>query len=372
VMSYLSLRFRVYQHSVKTTVAALAELLTFLMMVLYLAIPAIVFTALVSLSIIEDIREPVSTQALYQGLYLAVTYLLVRIQKRAILGGDSQLYFATLPTSKLVSSLTTTILTAIAGNLPLLVPLFLLTYVNSTEQLIQHAHFALFGVTTLVTAAYCISRKRLPVVTGVFVLAVALVNEISSFFPSLVAFNTCLLLVLIAEYFAQKTLEHKECSSLKLRTKAYWQLRAMYMSRTPATMIMRLTLLCIFVALIAFMQTRLSQVASIEIQLICCYVIGLLIGSQQFEHQTFKQKYHYFLALEHISLRRCLIQETVFTLVVALILSYVMIVGLDFEPSMLFYAPLMALTTALSVIWINKSFFIPSAFLTLAFVTLHL
>ncbi|WP_448546692.1 DUF6136 family protein [Thalassotalea fusca] len=371
-MSYLSLRFRVYQHSVKTTVSALAELLTFLMMVLYLAIPAIVFTALVSLSIIEDIREPVSTQALYQGLYLAVTYLLIRIQKKAIMGGDNQLYFATLPVSPVKSGAVSCLIAAVAGNLPLLMPLYLLSYVTSTEQLVQHAHFVLFSITVLLVAVYCITRRRPPIFTALFIVTVVTVGEISAAFPSLSTFNLSLLLVLILEFIGQKALEHKVLSTLKIRAKTYWQLRAIYISRAPFSVVIRLVLICIFLALIAFVQLKLSKIATLEIQLICCYVLGLLIGSLQFEHQTFKKKYHYYLALAHLSLRRCLIQETVMALFFSLLVGYLMMVWLNFATSVLVYMPLMTFITALSVVKLNKSFFIPSAFVALTIVVFHL
>ena len=371
-MHYLSLRFQVYQHSVKTAVAALAELLTFLMMVLYLAIPAMVFTALISLSVIEDIREPISVQAQYQGIYLAITFLLIRIQKRAILGGENQYYFSTLPTPMAQRGIVTAFITLIAGNFPLLTPAFLLTYISSFDQLAQHAHFAFFSVTVLATSAYCILRKRPPLLTFLFLTVVALMPDISGVFNDLIVFNVTLLLTLMLEFMLQKAVEERAFISLKLRTKAYWQLRITYIFRSPFSMTMRLVLTFIFIGLIAFMQMKLAQIATNEIQIICCYVIGLLIGSMQFEHQTFKTKYHYYLNLEHISPRRCLLQEMLFSIFFSLFFGYLAIALLGFSLTTLVTAPLMALITAVSVIKVNKSFFIPSAFLTLILVVFNI
>ena len=371
-MRYFLLRFQVYQHSIKTAVAALAELLTFLMMVLYLAIPAMAFTALISLSVIEDINESVAVQAQYQGLYLAITYLYLRIQKRAILGGDNQYYFATLHVSLPQKGLSTAIITLIAGNLPLLMPTYLLSYITSYEQLIQHSHFALFAITVLFISLYCVLRSRPPILTLLFVLIVAFIPEVAALFNHLFTFNMALLSMLIAEFLLQKQIERHSLSTIKVQTKAYWQLRAIYISRTPSTFMMRLLLACVFIGLVAFMQMKLSQVADFAIQQVCYYVVALLIGSFQFEHQTFKAKYHYYLALAHISLRRCLLQETVVAILGALFFSYLMVIVLEFSLWGLVILPTMTLITDLSVVKMNKSFFIPSAFLTLVLVVLNL
>jgi hypothetical protein len=120
---------------------AVAQLLAFLLSILYLAIPASILTALISLSVIADINTTIEQRIIYQWAYFVLLYFLIRIQRNAVLGVNYQHYLASLPIPVKLKRINTVLLTLVAGNLLLLAPLFLLIFIPSWSVFLHQLHF---------------------------------------------------------------------------------------------------------------------------------------------------------------------------------------------------------------------------------------
>ncbi|WDE02281.1 DUF6136 family protein [Thalassomonas actiniarum] len=359
---YFKLRGQIYYFELKRMLASVIQLVSFLMMILYLAIPASILTALVSLSVIADMQTPPEQRILYQWGYFILLYLLLRIQKTAILAQSYQPYMASLLIPARHRYTATFLLTLAAGNIPLLAPLFLVTFIPDWQTFIHQLHFPLFALSAIVLAWISIKNKEVPWLS-LCLAPVLLYFTIKHYDISAVTLNTGVLALLLLEAFFDPI---RFIGKQTWRMQQYWQIRWIAIMKNPTNLTGRIYFCALFLGLVAYVQYKMALGANGFIQILVCWVLALVIGSYQFDNERFYRKHpHYLAGLLNRHRSRYLI-DMLPAMVIAVLTGLVITFGLNFSAGMLMLLPLGVLLTIVSVTKFYRNFFIlPSLFYAL-------
>jgi hypothetical protein len=359
-MQYLRLRGQLYYQTLKQLLTALIPLFTLLMMVLYLAIPVLMLTALVSISVIADINTSLEQRLIYQGLYFLLLYLMIRVQKRAIVASAYQYYLASLPVRAPLKLSATVLLTLIAGNLPLLTPVFLLGHIADWHAAIEQLHFVLFALSCLLIGWVSINNQSFPwcslmllPVIGIFILNTRLVSANQ--------LNSLWLILIIGEAYLQpfNYMTKKIALGLSLSKRSYWQFRWLGIVNNPVNVLSRIFIVLFFIALVAYMQRHLGQIANDQIQCLVGYIAALIIGSYQFDNESFYRKYRHYLASLLASHRYRYWLDILPVMLLATLVAMICVVTLDFSIYLLLLLPGLSLLTCICVSKMPRIFFMP-------------
>jgi hypothetical protein len=356
---YTQLRAHIYANELKQMLPAVAQLFAFLLSILYLAIPASILTALISLSVIADINTSVGQRIIYQWVYFLLLYFLIRIQKNAILGVNYQHYLASLPIPAKLKHANTVLLTLVAGNLLLLAPLFLLLFIPDRATFLSQLHFPLFALSILIVAWLSLKNETLPWLSLIFVPLILLLafteNSLSA-----IRINSSLLLFLLVEAYYEP---FSFIANKTWRVKYYWQIRWVAIIKKPANILIRLLFCALFIGMVAYVQYKMGQVANQYIQILFCWVLAIIIGSYQFDNEKFYQHYPHYLSglLNQPQMRYCL--DIVPAMCITLLACTAIYLWLSFSMQMVVLLPLSALLTMVSVSKFGRNFIIlPSLF----------
>jgi len=364
---YFKLRGQIYYHELQQLLTSVSQLLTFLMMVLYLAIPASILTALVSLSVIEDIHTPAEQRIVYQWGYFFLVYLLIRIQRNAILARSYQPYMASLLIPAGQKHTATILLTLAAGNIPLLAPVFLLSYIPDWQAFISQLHFPLFALSALVVAMISLKNQKFPW----FSLCVApmlLYAGVSEYPAGAILLNTCVLALLLGEaFFTPLAMVNKQ----NWQVRYYWQIRWIAIMAKPANLTGRLYFTALFIGLVAYVQYKMALGANDFIQLLVCWVLALVIGSYQFDNERFYIEHPHYLAGMLNQRRSRYLVDMLPAMFIGVIAGLTLSLWLNFSALALVLLPLGVLLTIVSVTKFDRNFFIlPSLFYSMILIRL--
>jgi hypothetical protein len=351
---YFLIRGKIYYHELKQLLSSVANLLAFLLSILYLAISASVLTALISLSVIADINTSIDQRVTYQVGYFILLYFLIRIQKSAILGLNYEHYLASLPTSKILKHTNTVILTVAAGNLPLIAPFFLLMFTPSLSIFINQLHFPIFALSILIVALTSLKNKTFPWLSLLFVPSIFVFGfDEGSVSP--ISVNSIWLFIMVVEAYYEPL---SFITDKSLRIKYYWQIRWVAIIKTPASILTRIFLCGLFIGMAAYVQYKMGQVASDNIQILFIWALSILIGSYQFDNEKFYLHYQYYLngLFNRASLRYCL--DISPAICITLISCVALYLWLHFSLEIIVLLPLEVLVTLLCVSKFRRNFFI--------------
>ncbi|MEW6989759.1 DUF6136 family protein [Colwelliaceae bacterium 6441] len=357
--NYLLLRQKIYLNELKQMLPSLGQLFTFLMLILYLAIPAAILTALISLSVIADVETPMEQRIIYQWAYFILVYFLIRIQKKAILAQTYQHYLSSLPISTALKTAATLLLTIAAGNLPLIAPLFLLGYLPDWTTLVKQLHFPLFSLSVLTIAWLSLKHNSIPVISLLIapLLSYLAINES---IVSAVNLNIGWLFILIIELYFEPLAQLK---NKQWQLRSYWQIRWISIIKSPATFFSRFFFCAVFVGLVAYVQYHVGEVAILALQMLSGWVLALIIGSFQFDNEAFYQQHpHYLKSLFNHAYIRYL-YDSLPALLLTTIVCLALNMWLGFSLMSISVFPLAVMITIISVSKYNRNFFIlPSIF----------
>jgi hypothetical protein len=193
------------------------------------------------------------------------------------------------------------------------------------------------------------------------------VNE----FPlSAISLNSIWFLFLIVEAYFEPFSFHNK---LAIKVQYYWQIRWIAMMKNSANILSRIFFCSLFITLVAYVQHAMEQNANGYIQVLCCWVIAILIGSFQFDNEKFYFHYHHYLSslLIQFRIRYCL--DTLPVLFLSLIVSLVLKTWLNFSIENILLLPFGVYITIVSVSKFNRIFFIlPSIFYGLMMFTTNI
>jgi hypothetical protein len=333
---------------------SVGQLLAFLLSILYLAISASILTALISLSVIADINTTMEQRVIYQWGYFFLLYFLIRMQKTAILGLTHQHYLESLPVSVKLKHTNTVLLTLVAGNLPLLAPLFILTFIPDWSTFISQLHFPIFVLSVFMVALLSLKNKTLPWISLVFAPVILLLG-FEEYALSAISMNSAMLLLLVIEaYFEPLSFILNKSWSVKY----YCQIRWIAIMKNPTNAVVRLLFCCLFLGMFAYVQYKMEQVANAYIQILFCWLLAIVIGSYQFDNQRFYQQYHLYIngLFNQFYIRYCLdILPAMFVSIISCVLMYI---GLSFPMEMIVLLSLEVLITMICVSKFHRNFFI--------------
>ncbi|MGL1955813.1 MAG: DUF6136 family protein [Colwellia sp.] len=367
MIKYLRFRGQIYHHELKQMLSSIGYLLTFLMLILKLAIPALFLVALMSLSVIADINTPIDQRIIYQWVYFTLLYFLIRVQKNAILGNNYQHYLASLPSSTKIKNASTMLLTIVAGNLPLLTPVVLLLGISDGMTFFSQLHFPIFALSALIVAWISIKNTSLPLFSFLLGPLIFFLWVKESNLTAISLNSIWLLLLVVEAYFEPLFFHHK----LTIKVQYYLQIRWIAMMKNPANILSRIFFCSLFIGLIAYVQNAMEQDANGYIQVLSCWVIAILIGSFQFDNEKFYLHYPHYLCslLNQFRIRYCL--DTLPAMFLSLIICSVLKTGLNFYIENILLLPLGVYITIMSVSKFNRTFFIlPSVFYGLMMFTI--
>ncbi len=354
MISYLNLRWRIYSDELQQLLASLQQLMTFLLLMLYLALPILILTPLLCLSIIADINTSLVERVIYQWFYLALLYLLVRIQRKAVIASRYQHYLASVPQSTISSKLASILLTCMAGNLLLLAPLALLAYLPNWQAMLANVHFISFALAAIAIAWLAITKAGFAWFSLVTLPAALLLMMPLDIFSAATMNLTMLAAIFFSDLVPWPSSHGSETPSLT----SYWQLRFIALKSKPSSGIFRLVTCVLILVLIVYVQYQVEQTAADFVQVFVCWLVSIILGSQQFDNEKFHHSYHYYLANFSIDRKVRYLFDVLPALFVSIFLALVMIYLLSFSYFVLVLLPLACLLTQFSVHKFMRNFFI--------------
>ncbi len=359
MIEYLTLRLKIYQHGLKQMLSSFASIATFLALILHVAIPAVILTPLITLSVIAEQHTPFSQRIVYQWCYLLLLYLLIRVQKKAILAVHYQHYLACLPITKLKQQVATLILTLVAGNVPLLCPLFLLLYIPDWNTLISQVHFPLFTLSIGLMTWLALLKNHFPWISLLLMPAFLLPMSSDLLFDA-AQVNLLALTCIVMDLFCKSS---PWVGQWKFPLQYYWQIRWMAIVSAPVNLITRLFFSCLLLALVVYVESRMLHVASDYIQVLICWLLALIIGTYQFDNEAFYQEYSLYLnSLLHSASHRYLC-DIFPALLIAIFSAAMLYFQLRFSLVVCALLPVGSLISVISVSKFQHKFYIlPSIF----------
>ena len=363
MISYLNLRWQIYSDELQQLLASLQQLMTFLLLILYLALPILILTPLLCLSIIADIDTSLVERVIYQWFYLALLYLLIRIQRNAVIASKYQHFLASIPQSSISSKLASILLTCIAGNLLLLSPLALLAYLPNWQAVLVNVHFIFFALAAMAIAWLAIQKVKFAWFALVALPAILLLMMPLNILNA----ANMNLAMLAAIVFSGLVRLPRSLNNENPTLTSYWQLRFLALKSKPSNGVFRLVSCLLILVLIVYVQYQVEQTAANFVQVFVCWLVSIILGSQQFDNEEFHRSYHYYLANFSIDKKVRYLFDVSPALVVSILLALMMIYLLSFSYFVLVLLPFACLLTQFSVNKFMRNFFIlPS----LAFATL--
>ena len=388
-LGYLGLRYQIYQQQLKAMFTALAQMLYFFMMALYLALPAMFLSALISLSVIADINTDLLERVGYQWGYFLLIFLLIRVQKSAILASQYQYFNNTLIVANKWRITGSIGLTLLAGNAPLLAPSLLALWIPNVHILMNQFYFVLFAINVLLTAFFTLKNKSfLWLSLFIFPITALLLSKHATLITPLASTRNATLLnflwlamllleTLFSSYLFQLYARLKSNFALNKTTfslsgKHYWQFRLIDIKQQLAPNLTRLFSLLLIIMTVLIFQSRMHAIANIPIQLFISYLFSLLIGSYHYDNEAFYQQYRYYLSSILLTPKARYFYDNLSTAFLALIILMVSIGLLNFNLWILLILPITTAITVISIHYFPRNFFIAPSIFTLSLVCAYL
>ena len=360
-MMYLQLRFKIYHNELKQMLSSISQLFIFLSLMLQIALPAALLTALISLSVIESSQTAISSRIPYQLGYFLFLYFIVRVQKKAIFVEVSQLYLASLPITKVQKYCATIMLIGLAGNLPLLIPLSVLIANLNASAFTDHLYFSLFVVAIVLNVWLALRGRHFPWLSLLFYplfmhfYATQMSDSLSSD-----VLNGCWLIMFIIDYFLKPAAIMKKHH---LPMKYYWQIKWIEIKENPTPLLSRIFICALSIVLVGYTQNELATVASGQLQIIFCYIMSLVIGSFQFDNEKFYLRYRLYLASVLLSSRGRYLFDITPAILIAFMIAITLNKYLNFSLFIILLLPVGTAITLTCVTKYKRNFFIvPSVF----------
>lgn len=389
VLMYINLRSRIYQQQLKAMFTALTQMLTFFMMALYLALPALFLSALISLSIIADINTELMERVGYQWGYFLLIFLLIRVQKSAILASQYQHFHNALMITNRWKKIASIGLTLLAGNAPLLAPCLLALLIPNVATLVHQFYFVIFALNVLVIAWLTIKNDHfLWLSLLVFPTIFLVFSNQNPTFTHLVSTKSAtminllwLTILLLETVFASRVLQFYlhiksrlafDQDNFALNGKYYFQFRLIEIKQQLAPNLTRLFTLTLIIIIVLVFQSKMHSTANIPIQLFVSYLFALLIGSYHFDNEGFYRHYRYYLSSILLPPKSRFFYDNLSTTLLVLIVLMISIGLLNFSLWLLLILPITTALTVVAVHYFPRNFFIAPSIFMMALVITYL
>ena len=358
-LNYFTLRYRIYRDTLKQFLQSLMQLLGFLYLVLYMALPVAAFSALVAINNIADLNTELATRIFYQSVYLALLYGWLRLQRPAILATRYQHFLNTLPISTWRKNLTSAVLLIVGGNLVLLTPLVICFYLPDWQTFLKSIHFPLFAVQAVVVGILATFQKRV----AWFSLAVVpvILGLTSTTIEHSYLWSTALAVV----WLLLSIIEVVKPITVRLDTqfgqfKYYPLMRLHAIKLTIGHELLRLAIVAIVLMMTWYGQVQLSATVEIAVQCIINLILALVIASYQFDSKAFYLGHQHYLNSLILSAKSQKLLDAIAPLSVSVLISLTLIIWLNFNIASLAIIPLLTALSMWSVMRLGYHFFLPA------------
>lgn len=360
-MHYLRFRYRIYVNEIKQLIAAISSISVILtVFFINVLVPVFLMAALMVVGIIASNTTEVSERLVYQWGYLLVTYLLVKIQAKAILATAYDYYVSSVPVSKSRRRVSDMLLLLNGGNLVLLAPIGFCLFIPDWANLVKSGYFVLFALSVLLLAIVALYRRRVPF-GSLLVLPIFVIYFAQSAFWA----NLILLLLILSELI---WLDGFKLNFRPVKIRHYAQLIVLYVLHRPVNFILRSLGAGAFIGGYGYLVGKRPDLALEALQLVVCLPVALVLGSYQFEIERYRSQYCYFhrsLPLMPAYLRWIELLPLALLSVISLVLSY----AGGFAPWLLALQLLLILSASLGVALFNRHYYLlPSAITGLSYV----
>lgn len=358
-MSYIQLRFTIYKAQLQQLIGTISQLAIFLYLIMYLALPVFALLGLMVIGIIAQPQTSLDERVIYQASYFFVGFMLVRIQKHAILASHFEHYLNQYPINKKQSLAASIGLTIIASNVFLLAPLGIAFNLPNITAAIEHNYFVVFCITVVLLSFYATFGRAIPWVSLLILPGIVLAlspSELSNNY-----LNIGWLVILIFEL----VIAHKKLISIpNIPLVFYWQLIVQYLYHRRAGVIIRVVLVTLIMGMYYYLQTRLNYQLPNYLFVGTLFIVALVLASVQFEIEGFRQEYGFYLsALPSSTIHQRSIEIST-TLIPCLALGMTGVINeiLVFNHLLLFGQ--FFIITVLSIIyWRQRFFILPAIYL---------
>lgn len=357
-LNYFTLRYRIYRDTLKQFLQSLMQLLSFLYLVLYMALPVVAFSALVAINTIADLNTELATRIFYHSVYLALLYGWLRLQRPAILATRYQHFLNTLPISPWRKNLTSTVLLIVGGNLVLLTPLVICFYLPDWQTFLKSIHFPLFAVQAVVVGILATFQKRvawfslaaIPIILGL----------ISTTIEHSYLWSTILTIV----WLLFSIIEVVKPITVRLdaqfgQFKYYPLMRLHAIKLTIGHELLRLAIVAVVLMMTWYGQIQLSATVGLAVQCIINLILALVIASYQFDSKGFYLGHQHYLNSLILSAKSQKLLDAIVPLSVSVLISLTLIIWLNFNIASLAIIPLLTALSMWSVMRLGYHFFLP-------------
>ena len=360
-MNYSQFRRKIYRNEIKQLIAAVSQLgKVFVLFFINVLVPLFLYLAMYGVSLIAEQKTLIDQRIYYQTIYLVVIFAMIRIQAKAILGTPYHNYIKDLPITPAQHRRSDLALTAQAGNLVLFAPLALCLFMPDLKTIVETRFFVLFALTVLLSSQTALYRRNLPLLSLVLLPVLA-----HYFYPKEGSANTLNTVWFIAVLLEVLFLDKLKFRVGRVKTTSYAMMISLFAIHRPVNVLTRVLGTLAIIGSYAYVVSKRPDFATENFQLFISFLIGLLIGSYQFEIERFRSQYQYYLSGLPLSAvkRRCF--ELLPLVVLSVVPTLVYLTAIEFTPWVIAWQVGLIFWTAGAVVRLGKHYYLaPMAVMT--------
>ena len=361
LMNYSQLRRKIYRNEIKQLVAAVSQLgKVFVLFFINVLVPLFLYLAMYGVSLIAEQKTLIDQRIYYQSIYLVVIFAMIKIQAKAILGTPYQHYIKDLPITPAQHRRSDLALTAQAGNLVLFAPLALCLFMPDLKTIVETRFFVLFSLMVLLSSLTAIYQRNLPLLSLVLLPVLA-----HYFYPKEGSANTLNTLWFIAVLLEVLFLDKLKFRVRRVKTTSYAVMVSLFAIHRPVNVLTRVLGTLAIIGSYAYVVSKRPDFATENFHLFITFLIGLLIGSYQFEIERFRSQYQYYLSGLPLSATKRRAFELLPLVVLSVVPTMVYLTAIEFTPWVIAWQVGLIFLTAGAVVRLGKHYYLaPMAVMT--------
>lgn len=360
-MNYSQLRRQIYRNEIKQLIAAISQLgKVFVLFFINVLVPLFFFLAMYGISLIAEKKTLIDERITYQSIYLIVIYAMIKIQAKAIMAAPYRNYINDLPITPAQHRRSDLALTAQAGNLVLFAPLALCLFMPDLKTIVETRFFVLFSLTVLLSSQTALYRRNLPLLSLVLLPVLA-----HYFYPKDGSANTLNTVWFIAVLLEVLFVDKIKLKVGQVKTTSYAMMISLFAIHRRVNVLTRVLGALAIIGSYAYVISKRPDFATENFHLFITFLIGLLIGSYQFEIERFREQYHYYLRALPLSNAKRRGFELLPLVVLSAVPTLVYLTAVEFTPWVIAWQVGLIFLTAGAVVRLGKHYYLaPMAVMT--------
>ncbi len=360
-MNYNELRRQIYRNEIKQLLAAVSQLgKVFVLFFINVLVPLFFFLAMYGISLIGEQKTLIDERITYQSIYFILIFAMIKIQAKAILAAPYRNYINDLPITRAQHRKSDRYLTAQAGNLVLFAPLCLCLFMPDLKTIVETRFFVLFSLTVILSTQTALYRRNIPLLSLVILPVLA-----HYFYPkdgSANTLNTVWFIVVLLEVLFLDKIKFKVG---QVKTTSYAMMISLFTIHRPVNLLTRVLGSLAIIGSYAYVISKRPDFATENFHLFITFLIGLLIGSYQFEVERFRSQYQYYLSGLPLSNAKRRVFELLPLVALSAVPTLVYLMAIEFTTWVIAWQVGLIFLTAGAVVYLGKHYYLaPMAVMT--------